>query len=163
MVNVIKPLQFINNPSPLSVFLGGTIDMGKSLDWQTYFISLLDSENSFDVYNPRRGYWDSNWGEGSEELKEQISWEINQQLNATYRLYYFTSNSVSPISLLELGLFASRGERNIVVCPEGYAKRTNVLFIADMYDMLILDSLEDAAECLNNIDIMYKLQKSRKF
>ncbi len=43
------------------VFLGGSIEMGKAIDWQTEYANRLKNVDNLTVLNPRRDDWDSSW------------------------------------------------------------------------------------------------------
>jgi hypothetical protein len=45
---------------------------------------------------------------------------------------YFAPNSQSPISLLELGLYA-KTDKLMVVCPDGYWRKGNVDIVSERY------------------------------
>ena len=96
---------------PLRVFLGGTIDNGKSIDWQKTLIGELnscDTVHPIIVYNPRREDWpDSN---DNNEIEKQINWELYHLERADLIVMNILGSSKSPISLLELGLFARTGK-----------------------------------------------------
>ncbi|MFT5213703.1 MAG: hypothetical protein ACI9WV_001427 [Patiriisocius sp.] len=49
-------------------------------------------------------------------------------------ILYFDKSTKSPISLLELGLFASSGELT-VCCPDGFWRKVNVDIICKRYDV----------------------------
>lgn len=63
-VTVIKPLKKVNkkNLDSFSIFLAGSIEMGKAEDWQSELTNWLESNCPKDVnltvYNPRRDDWD---------------------------------------------------------------------------------------------------------
>lgn len=109
-----------------TMFLAGTIDNGSSVDWQAeaakYAVSI-----GFSVLNPRRPDWDPKTEQSITNPKfyAQVNWELNALTDADCVIINFLRDSQSPISLLELGLFASRS-RLIVVCPEGFWRKGNV-------------------------------------
>ena len=61
---------------------------------------------------------------------------------------YFAPDTKSPISLLELGLFADRKDM-IVVCPDGFWRKGNVEFVCKEYGIPLLNTLEDGLKELN--------------
>ena len=63
---------------------------------------------------------------------------------------YFDPNTKSPISLLELGLFA-HSKKLIVCCPEGFWRKGNVDIVCDKYGIPNYDSLEKLLNYLTNI------------
>ena len=117
-------------PSNVSVFLAGTIDMGHSFDWQQKFIDQANKEETLDdvvVFNPRIKSWDHTWTQRIENkhFSEQVNWELDAMENADVILLFLEANSKSPISMMELGLFADSGKL-IVCCEEGFWRKGNI-------------------------------------
>lgn len=115
----------IDNYRGESIFIGGTIDNGDSIDWQQDVINKLSTD--FIIFNPRRKDWDKNLKQSGEDPKmfQQISWEYNAMKIADYILLNFLPKSLSPITLHELGLFATSG-KCIVCCPKEFYRASNV-------------------------------------
>lgn len=135
--------------SRLSVFLAGTIDMGNSVNWQAEAAYKLTDQ--FNVFNPRRKDWNSSWQQKitNPQFKEQVDWELDGLDQADYILMYFLPGSQSPITLLELGLYAETGKLH-VVCPEGFHRKGNVDIVCDRFGIPLYTNLDDAIEWLNN-------------
>ena len=132
-----------------SVFLAGSIEMGKSIDWQmTLADSLRAAAIPCIVLNPRRDAWDASWKQdiSNPVFKEQVTWELDAQDHADLILMYFAPGTQSPISLLELGLFAA-SKKMVVCCPEGFWRRGNVQVVCERYRVSMVDSLEDLMLC----------------
>lgn len=144
MANVIYPNDGIKKIE--SIFLGGTIDNGNSWDFQQYIIEKF-KDVDVKLYNPRRLDWDSSWEQNIENkpFNEQVSWELTCLEKADIIIMYFAPNSVSPISLLELGLFK---DKCIVCCPEGYWRKGNIDIVCDRYNIPNFDNLDSM---INNI------------
>ncbi|RBQ08674.1 nucleoside 2-deoxyribosyltransferase domain-containing protein [Pedobacter miscanthi] len=128
-MKTILPPQVIT-PSDVSVFLAGTIDMGNSADWQQKFINQANVEENLKdviVFNPRRASWDHSWTQSIENIQfsEQVNWELDAMENADVILLFLEGNSKSPISMMELGLFADSGKL-IVCCEDGFWRKGNV-------------------------------------
>ncbi len=115
------------------VFLGGTIDMGASVDWQA---GLTKTLGDLDVVflNPRRRDWDPAWRPeaGEPHFRQQVQWELAALEAADVIVMYLAPKSQSPVSLLELGLHARSGKL-IVLCPEGFWRKGNVDLTASAY------------------------------
>lgn len=124
------------NKLPKKVFLAGSIEMGKAENWQTKLVAGLsqDDDKPFIVYNPRRDDWDSSWEQKitNDQFREQVEWELSALDDADIIVMYFDPNTKSPISLLELGLYASSGKM-IVYCPEGFWRKGNVDIVCKKY------------------------------
>lgn len=118
---------------PLKVFLGGTIDNGNSDDWQHRLIESFsedDSERPVIMYNPRRDSWPD--GNEKDEISKQIKWELHHLELSNLIVMNILSGSRSPISLMEIGLFA-RDNKLIVFCPEDFYRFDNVREVCERY------------------------------
>lgn len=128
---VISPPTQLPKVFPkLSIFLGGTIDLGNSINWQANVISHLQDKAEL-ILNPRRENWDASWGQDSAELKTQVLWELEGQEKCGSLVYYFAANSASPITLLELGLFKYKNP--FVFCHPNFYRRGNVKVTCEQY------------------------------
>lgn len=123
----------IDGVFPLNLFLAGTIDNGDSIEWGK---TLIDELNSCDtvrpimIYNPRRDEW--NQHPSKDEMDEQINWELCHLERADLIVMNILPNSKSPISLMELGLFA-RANKMIVFCNERFYRYDNVRVVCERY------------------------------
>jgi hypothetical protein len=125
-----------------SVFLAGSIEMGQAENWQTGLASLF-LKLGYNVFNPRRDDWDSSWTQKSEhpQFNQQVNWELNALDKADLIVMYFDPNTKSPISLLELGLYATSGKIH-VICPEDFWRKGNVDIVCNKYNIPLFESLE---------------------
>lgn len=131
MIEIQPPKQIY--PHNRSIFLAGTIDMGDSINWQNSFVNLLRPYEGI-IYNPRRDDWDNSWNKHSFKLQEQIRWELEAMEMADIILYNFLPDSKSPISLLELGLYARDMAKKIIVCcPDEFYRSTNIKSVCEKY------------------------------
>lgn len=135
-----------------SIFLAGSIEMGFAEDWQSELASRLLVD--FNVFNPRRDDWDSSWEQKFEtpQFSQQVRWELDALDKADIILIYFSPNTKSPISLLELGLYASSGKVH-VVCPEGFWRKGNVDIVCNKYNIPQYKSIN------NFVDFFLKYEK----
>ena len=62
---------------------------------------------------------------------------------------YFDPKTKSPISLLELGLFAKSGKL-VVCCPDGFWKKGNVDIVCQRYKVLKIKDLDCLKEHIIN-------------
>lgn len=141
---VLRPPQALHVPlSVPSVFLAGSIEMGRASDWQSQVTAGL-AELPVLVLNPRREAWDSSWEQTEENplFHEQVSWELEAQERATLIAMYFDPATKAPVTLLELGLFA-RSDRLVVCCPEGYFRKGNVDIVCARYGVPRVATLEE--------------------
>lgn len=141
-MKVIKAPQRLDLKRSI-VFLAGSIEMGKAVDWQTQVTNAL-SDLDVIILNPRRDDWDSSWKQEMHNTKfrEQVEWELNALGASDVIAMYFDPNTMSPISLLELGLFAQTGKL-IVCCPEGFWRKGNVDIVCKRYNVLSVETIEE--------------------
>ncbi len=124
------------------VFMGGTIDMGASVDWQAELVKKLgDLEVVF--LNPRRPDWNPAWRPEASDpnFRQQVQWELAALEAADVIVMYLAPKSQSPVSLLELGLHARSGKL-IVLCPEGFWRKGNVDLTAARYGVEQVGSMD---------------------
>jgi nucleoside 2-deoxyribosyltransferase-like protein len=135
---ILVPKEFRGKPI---VFLAGSIEMGKAVQWQPQVEqALLDSAITL---NPRRLDWDPSWRQSIDhpKFREQVEWELRALEIATAVAMYFDPNTMSPISLLELGLYANN-RKLTVCCPEGYWRKGNVDVTCHYYLTRQVDTLD---------------------
>ena len=140
----IKSPNFIPNQSEkTTIYLGGTIDMGNSEEWQAKVTNELKNERVI-LLNPRRDDWNTAWKPVKEEpeFRKQVEWELNALEQANYIIMYFGKDSKSPISLLEMGLYARTGKL-FIVCPEGFWRKGNVDITAEKYGVKQFETIND--------------------
>ena len=122
-----------------SVFLAGTIDNGDSLNWQDkVIIELINLGVSCEVYNPRREHWNPN--PTKEEMEKQIKWEQNHLDSADIIAMVLLDESKSPISLLEMGLYA-KSKKLIVFCTPKFYRFDNVRLTCEKYHIPLVQDL----------------------
>ncbi len=153
----VKKLTKIKSPEEIPVkddrikiFLGGTIDMGKSDNWQAAIESEL-SEYNIIILNPRRDNWNKDWKPVSTDLnfRTQVEWELAALEASNIIVMYLAPDSQSPISLLELGLYA-RTNKLMVVCPDGYWRKGNVDIVAERYNIKNYKSISEMIYALKS-------------
>jgi hypothetical protein len=134
-----------------NVFLAGSIEMGSAENWQDKVIS--SNKLMVNFYNPRRDNWDCSWEQdiNNPHFYEQVTWELDMLDKADIILMYFDPNTKSPISLLELGLYACGGSKSIIVCcPDGFWRKGNVDIVCQRYRIPMFTNLETALVELKN-------------
>ena len=134
--------NLIGNPKSYSIFLAGTIDNGNSYDWQKDLIDkIIDLEQLNNVYlnifNPRRSNWNAN--PTKEDLEYQIKWEQEHLDKADIICMVLSDNSKSPITLLEMGLYANSGKL-IVFCTNKFYRYDNVRLTCEKYLIPLVQS-----------------------
>lgn len=126
-----------------TIFLAGSIEMGKAENWQAKFVETL-KDTDYTILNPRRDDWDDTWVQdiNNDQFRKQVVWELYAQEQADLIVMYFSPETKAPITLLELGLFARRN--NIIVCcPKGYWRKGNVDVVCEFYNVNQVDTLDE--------------------
>ena len=106
------------------VFLAGTIDMGRSIGGRWLF------------FNPRRREFHAS----PAEMEYQVAWELAHLEAADLIVMNLLGDSRSPISLLEMGLYARSGKL-FVACSPDYYRYDNVRITCRRYGVPLYDSL----------------------
>jgi len=141
---IITPEEVINKEAnkigAKSVFLAGTIDNGNSLNWQDKtIIELINlGVKDLEVYNPRREHWNPN--PSKEDMEYQIKWEQNHLDKADVIAMVLLDDSKSPISLLEIGLYAKTGKL-IVFCTPNFYRWDNVRLTCEKYHIELVQDI----------------------
>jgi len=150
-IEIQAPNELITKNGYISVFLGGSIEMGKAEDWQKLLIKAL-SDKQIIFMNPRRNDWDSTWEQTitNPEFKLQVTWELTALEFSDIIVMYFDPNTKSPISLLELGLHA-KSKKLIVFCPEGFWRKGNVDIVCEKYGITQVESVDELIKTLQKI------------
>ena len=126
-----------------SIFLAGSIENGEASNWQKKLEEALKDEEGI-ILNPRRDDWDASWTQSidNKEFRNQVKWELFGLEECKLVVMYFEPGTKSPISLLEMGLYA-KSDKLIVCCPKGYMKKGNVDVTCQYYRFPIVESLEE--------------------
>jgi hypothetical protein len=75
-------------------------------------------------------------------FREQVEWELEGLERATVVAMYFAPGTRSPVTLLELGLFARSGKL-LVCCPEGFWRKGNVEVVCARYGVPLVNELAE--------------------
>lgn len=135
----------IEPESGISVFLGGTIDNGNSFDWQAVVTQALQGVVGH-IFNPRRPDWDASWvqREDNPQFNAQVNWELDHIEKADLVVMYLAPGSLSPISLLEIGLTAAKSpEKLLVCCPEDFWRKGNVDIVCTREGVRRFETMEE--------------------
>lgn len=142
MIEIVAPMEYKWSPEP-KLFLAGSIEQSKAFDWRKDFISYLE-DRLIVVFNPLRRDWDSSWKQerNFRPFFDQVNWELTALEICDVIFMYFDPETKSPISLLELGLFAHTNKL-IVYCPTGFWRKGNVDIVCDRYNITQINSFEE--------------------
>lgn len=126
-----------------SIFTAGSIEMGAAVQWQKLMVQHL-SDLPITVCNPRRGNWDPTDIPKADDanFKSQVEWELDALERATVICFFFDVTTRSPVSLLELGLWAS-SKKIIVCCNENYWRQGNVELVCGRYNIPMVREFRD--------------------
>ncbi len=129
------------NKTRKSIFLAGSIEMDLAVNWQKRSEEVL--ARKYVIFNPRRDSWSKGWEQSIEnpKFKEQVNWELNALEQSDIIIMFFANNTKSPISLLELGLFAHSNKMKVVV-EDGFWRKGNIDIVCERYQIEQFDSLE---------------------
>lgn len=131
------------------MFLAGSIEMGSAVDWQTKVEKKFGPLDGV-ILNPRRDAWDSSWIQSINNpvFNEQVSWELRGLQLSDIVMFYFVPETMSPVSMMELGLLAGLGamshgwQRLYVCCPQRFWRKGNIDIMCKEFDIVVWDDLE---------------------
>lgn len=155
---MVTEVQAINSYTHANVFIAGSISYGRAEEWQVRFVRKMkerfDSNKELDlvILNPRRRYLPSE----PSELENQIQWELDGLASSDFIAMYFDPKTISPITLLELGLFAT--EKIFVCCTPEYYRYQNIKVVAKNTGIPLFHSEEEWMETIfKNIEGFYNV------
>jgi len=135
-----------------TVFLAGSIEMGKAEDWQSKTEKSLSdyTDEQLTIYNPRRDDFNAETEQSINDsyFSEQVNWELDTQEASHYIFMYFHPDTKAPITLLELGLFADQICKVIICCPDGFWRQGNVEIVCDRFDIPFFRDYDEALQHL---------------
>lgn len=147
MYRVIKAPQSFDDLRTFrtNVFLAGTIDNGASEDWQQVATNYILHNSDYNVMNPRREDWDSSWEQSinDDRFRQQVEWELDALEYCEKILMHFEASSMSPITLLEFGLYAN-SNKLVVSCPKSFWRVGNIEVVCSRHDIPLFDNLHEA-------------------
>lgn len=134
-----------------TVFLGGTIDNGDSIDWQTEFANKFESVD-VTFLNPRREKWITDIEQSIDcpIFREQLEWESFNLEYSDYILINLLADSKSIISVAELAEYGSKGKKMVVCCPKGFWRNGNVEFLCEKFSIPLFREIEHVEHYLRN-------------
>ncbi len=132
------------------LFLAGSIEQDRAPNWQAagirFFTNNVDLKNLV-IVNPRRASWDPTLEQtiANPIFKGQVVFELERLERADAVVMWLEPGTLSPISLLELGLlcgWSSSGNLNklVVGCPQGFWRKGNVDVVCERYKVKVVDT-----------------------
>lgn len=149
MIHIRPPqsLEEAGKYGQLKVFLCGSIEMDQAREWQSEIVRKLKDANIV-ILNPRRENWDSSW---KQELSDrnfvgQVEWELDAIEMADLVAVHFEPDTKSPITMLEIGLFAKSDPKKLIIhCPEGFWRKGNIDIVCRRYGIKQVETLDELA------------------
>ena len=135
-MKIIKSPNNTDNILGTTVFLGGTIDNGNSVDWQEEFANhFIHDDVTF--LNPRREKWLSGVAQTIDDpiFNEQLEWESWNLENADIIVINLLADSKSIISVAELAEYGAKGKNVVVCCPKEFWRNGNVEFLCKKFKL----------------------------
>ncbi|MDG1333826.1 MAG: nucleoside 2-deoxyribosyltransferase domain-containing protein [Crocinitomicaceae bacterium] len=120
-----------------SVFLAGSMATTRKNNWrQTATRTFQAAYHFFDPTNPRHNNLND------EEMRNHIKWELEAMKLSDIIILNFLPDSLSPISLVEIGMYIS-SNKLVVVCPKEFYKWRYIDTLCNEYNTPIFNQLED--------------------
>lgn len=131
------------------IFLAGTIGGGENsetthkVNWQKDAIELIKKKYPYMdivIFNPRRENWPAKGDKSN--INYQIQWELDHMEKADLIIMNILGDSLSPITLMEMGLWAGKNpDKLIVSCPTDFWRYDNVSNLCQRYGITRFPSL----------------------
>jgi len=118
-------------------FLAGSIDYREENPWRVNFYRF--SSNKLHFFDPTRKDHDAL---NNAQMQEHINWELDALELSDKIILNFLPESKSPISLVELGLYAKSGKL-IVVCPKEFYQKRYIKTLCKKYRIKLHNSLDE--------------------
>jgi Nucleoside 2-deoxyribosyltransferase like len=143
---VYKAPQYYRK-NKFTIFLGGSIEMGNCEDWQSKITQDL-SDKDVILLNPRRDDFDSTQEQSINNpyFRNQVEWELDGLMRADLIIMYLLPNTLSPISLLEIGLMTDsftcdrqNNDKIIICCPDGFWRKGNIEVVARRFGITLVN------------------------
>lgn len=126
-----------------SVFTAGSIEQGRAIQWQQQMADML-APYPITVCNPRRGNWDEadTEEENRRNFQAQVEWELSALEQVDVICFFFDVTTMSPVSLLELGLWAA-SDKVVVCCGDKYHRSKNVEITCARYGVPLVKTFAE--------------------
>lgn len=125
IITAPNEMYSVKNSNNIKLFLAGSITGAEP--WQTSMIDSIQkrpalSDNVLTVYNPRRENFPM---DDKSESERQIIWEHNNLRDANIISFWFAKDTISPITLYELGMWVNR-KITVIGIEDGYLREQDV-------------------------------------
>lgn len=119
------------------IFLAGSMATGSQVNWRQTVIDAFGEKYHF--LDPTNLKHDSLT---DVEMRNHIKWEFDGLRIADFILLNFLPDSLSPISMVELGMYIA-SKKLIVVCPKEFYKWRYIDTLCKEHNTLIFNQLEE--------------------
>jgi len=133
----------INKRNQRSIFLAGSMDHKQEGSWRDEISAEFGMYSIFDPTNNNHDHLNT------KEMKRHINWELNALQLSDIILLNFLPDALSPISLVELGMYV-RSNKLIVICPQEFYKSNYVHTLCEKYNTPIFNNITEAKTLLKN-------------
>ncbi len=120
------------------IFLAGSIDSQVQTNWRKRVTGKLEGSNY--ILDPTNRKHDEL---NDVQMKKHIEWELDALSMADKIVLNFLPKGMSPISLVELGLYVAT-KKLIVVCPKDFYKSRYVFTLCKRYNTPIYHEIDEA-------------------
>ncbi|OAL42740.1 hypothetical protein IQ07DRAFT_593549 [Pyrenochaeta sp. DS3sAY3a] len=134
-----------------SIFTAGSIEMGKAVQWQLLMVKML-GHLPITVNNPRRGHWDPDVTPETkdEAFRRQVEWELGAIEQADVICFFFDVNTMSPVTMMELGLWAA-SDKVVVCCDPRFWRGGNVHIVCERYGIPLVENFEKLVSAIEKM------------
>lgn len=141
----IKPPHGKDLSKYKKIFLAGSIEQDKAIRWQD---KIIDYFSCYDIIflNPRREEWDASWDHSTEKdsmFFQQVKWELEGIDESDIVIFYFDSNTKSPVTMLELGYVLGKKKKTVIYCPKEFYRHGNVFITSQHNGVYVHDDYND--------------------
>lgn len=145
MIYIEAPKRIDVSRDSISVFLAGSIT--GAFNWQAEVAEKI-KDLDIVVYNPRR----KNWNDNDKALQEvvQIKWEFESLRKSTFISFWFSYETVAPITLFELGTWSASSTPILIGAHPEYVRRRDIEIQMGLLkpDLHIYDNLDDLSKAI---------------
>lgn len=127
------------------LFLAGSMDLERGSTWRSFLIMKLSDNENFHFLDPTNKNHDI-LTDG--EMEAHVGWELQAMKMSDRIVLNFLTDSLSPISLIELGMYVA-SNKMVVVCPLEFYKRKYIETLCNTYQTPIVSSLDEVIEFLS--------------
>ena len=153
MVECKAPAHIPYEKGQLRLFLAGSIEMGKARLWQDEILKELKDMDDLIVLNPRREDWDPTWVQDITcgPFREQVLWEFRNLRNADIVFFNIEPETMSPITLFELGYIIGIDTPLVIRCAKGFWRKGNIDVYAWVEGFKVYEDWGESIEALKDL------------